>query len=631
MKSVFQKFTQVLELQDRFSGPAAKMNAALTRLQSLLGGVVWKTRAVVPEAGRARDAMGRFLKGSGDDAKSAARSMGLLEKAVKEVGDALKSGATKSVVSSLASGIESGGRSLLEAGLSGAQMVLDSAQFRENTLISLRTILGTQEAAHRVFEESQRIAQMTPLDTRTVISQRSGLVQAGFSERMAGVVQAAAIDVGQAAGGGADGAARMQQFIHALSKLQGQRTLSGEMLEGIGGNRAHLFQAIARRMNITGNEAQIMQKVQRAISARRVNSDVALGAVFDTVQADVSHGRLGGLARAQSDSLTGLLSNLQSAPGDLLDSMDLANSSGISTLRGALKSILGLFDKNSDSGKRMMGIVDSLVNGVFGTLFRDLSDPATAGGAMDKILTTMEQLVPVVTSVVDGIKSFGEGAISGLMEALAPMMNGSQATGVEKNTAAWKQLGEVIGGAVGYMVRFADLIARILSSISQVSVGVTDKIFDLFHSGDGRQTTTRGVQMGQQIAAGVAQGMRDGQSTVAAAAVEMSDTAVSSASNRLQIESPSRVFARLGRYTAEGFGMGIEQGTDAVDKAVTNLVSSPRAPQAQGTPPSQQQAGISVTVNVNGDATDETVDKLRSTIRMELAALFGQSAMEVGA
>ena len=57
---------------------------------------------------------------------------------------------------------------------------------------------------------------------------------------------------------------------------------------------------------------------------------------------------------------------------------------------------------------------------------------------------------------------------------------------------------------------------------------------------------------------GLANGITAGSSSVINAVANMCQAAVNEARSRLDIHSPSRVFAELGAYTAEGFGIGYE-------------------------------------------------------------------------
>jgi hypothetical protein len=69
-----------------------------------------------------------------------------------------------------------------------------------------------------------------------------------------------------------------------------------------------------------------------------------------------------------------------------------------------------------------------------------------------------------------------------------------------------------------------------------------------------------GFAAGMQLAAGMAAGIAAGQSYVITAAVGMAMAAKAGAEGALGIKSPSRVFMKIGGYTAEGFGVGMEKG-----------------------------------------------------------------------
>lgn len=63
---------------------------------------------------------------------------------------------------------------------------------------------------------------------------------------------------------------------------------------------------------------------------------------------------------------------------------------------------------------------------------------------------------------------------------------------------------------------------------------------------------------GLNVAYGLANGISAGRSAVVSAVANMCASAVNQARSSLRIHSPSRVFAEIGEYTAEGFGVGYE-------------------------------------------------------------------------
>ena len=73
-----------------------------------------------------------------------------------------------------------------------------------------------------------------------------------------------------------------------------------------------------------------------------------------------------------------------------------------------------------------------------------------------------------------------------------------------------------------------------------------------------------GFSSGQMIGKGMASGIRAQISEVKTAAKELANAASSSAKTELKVKSPSRVFYDIGQFTAQGFQLGLQDGTSNV-------------------------------------------------------------------
>lgn len=80
---------------------------------------------------------------------------------------------------------------------------------------------------------------------------------------------------------------------------------------------------------------------------------------------------------------------------------------------------------------------------------------------------------------------------------------------------------------------------------------------------------------GYNTSVGLANGISAGESEVINAVAQMCADAVAEAEYRLDINSPSRVFKRLGEYTAEGFGIGYEDKMDDVRATIAESMEVP--------------------------------------------------------
>ena len=80
--------------------------------------------------------------------------------------------------------------------------------------------------------------------------------------------------------------------------------------------------------------------------------------------------------------------------------------------------------------------------------------------------------------------------------------------------------------------------------------------------------------IGQQIDYGLANGIRDGQSAVVNAAAQVMADAVYAAKQKVEVESPSKVFKRIGLFMDEGLAIGINKGTTGVIKSTKDMASA---------------------------------------------------------
>lgn len=80
---------------------------------------------------------------------------------------------------------------------------------------------------------------------------------------------------------------------------------------------------------------------------------------------------------------------------------------------------------------------------------------------------------------------------------------------------------------------------------------------------------------GYNTAVGLANGISAGESEVINAVAQMCADAVAEAEYQLEINSPSKVFERIGKFTAEGFGVGYEKEMQDVNAVIAESMAIP--------------------------------------------------------
>ena len=78
---------------------------------------------------------------------------------------------------------------------------------------------------------------------------------------------------------------------------------------------------------------------------------------------------------------------------------------------------------------------------------------------------------------------------------------------------------------------------------------------------------------GYNFAAGLASGIRSGQSAVIRAATQVASAAIRAANNKLEISSPSRVMMESGEYAGEGLAIGMMREISTVEDAARSVAA----------------------------------------------------------
>jgi hypothetical protein len=128
---------------------------------------------------------------------------------------------------------------------------------------------------------------------------------------------------------------------------------------------------------------------------------------------------------------------------------------------------------------------------------------------------------------------------------------------------------------------------------------------------------------GKRLVDGFAQGIRNALPTARGAVMGLAGMATGALRSALDIHSPSRVFARLGREIPRGLAVGIESESGAADGAAGDMVA-PRAPRGGS------GGGVTIGeihVHTNGGDGPSIAESIREQLVLALRGL----ATETGA
>lgn len=271
--------------------------------------------------------------------------------------------------------------------------------------------------------------------------------------------------------------------------------------------------------------------------------------------------------------------------------------------------------------------------------FGDLLDSESAMGktlsfASGKIFQPMldaaVRALPSIEAMLLGI------AIGGLrvyiaLKPVVALMDSLSPAAANDTRSAMQRFGETLGEviAVAAVVAYA-----LLWPFIQIGKGIMDVITASQMLGAAISGAIGAVvsylssvslsQIGTDLITGLANGITAGASAVISAITGAVTGAIDTAKSLLGIASPSKVFAEIGGYTAEGFTGGVEDGTGQAQGAMADLV----APPAVGGAPAAG-AKYEITINIDGRGQDD--EGLARMIADRVTAILEGDALSLGA
>lgn len=216
-----------------------------------------------------------------------------------------------------------------------------------------------------------------------------------------------------------------------------------------------------------------------------------------------------------------------------------------------------------------------------GELWEKLSDSP----ALPKITAAIGKLTEALTSdkVINGLADVLDKMAGGLpdfLDRISKFVNETDWTSVANGLVKIIEALGNLGGTGINVVRTVGLFGAQENKtedeqLKQAGWGwLKRKVFYTWEERDAALARVRGQGVGEQYTAGMQAGMDAGKKAISTAGEACGQAAAAGASVALQIQSPSKVMERLGRYTAEGFAVGIEGGAGRVEGALASTLSA---------------------------------------------------------
>ena len=246
-----------------------------------------------------------------------------------------------------------------------------------------------------------------------------------------------------------------------------------------------------------------------------------------------------------ADTLTQKRDSLQSKLadyGELFERVKTEDGKELFQL-GDLKDDIKQLEKYGDALEQLKekGISDSLMSEIAGMGVGDALD------YMNKLLSMSDTKLDEYVSLFEQKQQMAQAAASrfyGIGAEVSESMQAVSAEGVSEGIAEQQPL--------------------VAEQAKQLTETAKEEIA-------GYQTDFKAV--GESLMEGVAKGVRDGQSGVVNAVAKALQAAVRAAKKEMDINSPSRVMAKIGDYMAQGVGMGWSDRMDSVSDTISGSLS----------------------------------------------------------
>lgn len=324
-------------------------------------------------------------------------------------------------------------------------------------------------------------------------------------------------------------------------------------------------------------------EVRKLQEAGKITGEQGIAAIMASIRSATGQG-LGEAARGRSQTIGGLLEQLQGRPQRLL--MDIELGGGAGAAKGFLVNLNDLLSTSSESGKRLQAVIGAGFGDLFQQLFGGLSGPDGAKrleAAVLGVVGFIEQAVVTLTSFFGGFGSALGSSLGLATSDLSKMSSAERQAALEALGVKMREIGSAAGyvaGVVGLAVlKVASLvgtIATVLSAVYSVTLGPLMALPGQLKAALGGAFGEVGRFLALAIVNGLTGGLYSGVAAVLSAGAQLAGASVQGAAGPKGIDahSPSKKFDQLAGFATKGFTNRFERDT-SVPSAMATMMGRP--------------------------------------------------------
>lgn len=403
------------------------------------------------------------------------------------------------------------------------------------------------------------------------------------------------------------GAALSQQAVEALDPAVASLSKSYASITAQTGQTVPQLNALAKSLEAAKVSAEDMPEALRAAALAETALGQGGSAKFleDLKKGKIAAGQLsrevqtkiGGIVAKQMRGLGAQSAQLKNEIGRIFGGLE------IEPVLLGLQKLVGLFDETTAAGSAIKFLFES----IFQPLINNVDTAATALEAFALgVLIGLTKLYIAAKPAIKAISDLFGFDDTGTADTMAMITKAAEyivpallvAAGIFVAFAV--AVGAVVAVAVGVQVAIYSLIAAVVYAGVQIVSGVIGAWHSVTSFLD--SITLEGV--GTAIMQGLANGIIAAAGLPLQAITGAVNAAISGAKSLLGIHSPSKVFAEIGGYTAEGFAEGVDEGAPQAQTSLERMADpaavSSSAGQAGASAGASAGGGSTVTVNLQG-------------------------------
>lgn len=509
------------------------------------------TDKVTPDGKRIVKMLGEIGKGADKVGKVASKEAA---KGIESVGRAAVATAAKYLAFAKAWSVG------VNLASTGKQLVLDAQGFKDRSGIALSALLKSEKAAASAYGRLVDFAHFFGEDPTEAITRFQNLLAGGWSQRDSEKLMQAFGDLKLVTPTvNTDAIAGAFSTIRAKAKLELADFQAAVSAGGL--NLTLAYEAIGKKIGRNAKE------VEAIIGSGQVNADVGIIGLLDAINQRTNSSKAGEQLGKFANTTSGMIERLKHLPSQFVMRMTADDS----PLKGSLAKVLEYLDPKGPNAGRIIGAL----NTAFTKIGQTLAAWATPEG-MDKIGKGLTAFIDAVPKVVAATAAVSK-AVLWIVGAVTSFRDNMR--------FLWAEVKR--GGAVatGFLASIAGVVSPIVG-IGVAVVGAANWTINAVKAIGAwfADLAKKAVGFGTAIVDGLWQGLKDAWAGLLKNIKGLLDLLPAAAKKALGIASPSKVFAEIGGFTAEGFGAGyMAKNAETREVMVAAIEDSKRAATAAAT------------------------------------------------